>query len=185
MNNRINNDIAKMFHIIKQQKLQSQIEKRLFNLLIWCYTECSDNTSWSRNKHYGQRYWSKKALELFIKNKGKVLGIGLIHEHAVPKSLLINEIINYKSELKIKRLLNLFCKAVIVTKDEDRKLNKLFKSKMPFKEWTRSEFWFSRYTQSGIEILDLKKSDTTDIPSELKNIKSKKEMLKYKTINAI
>ena len=53
------------------------MHKRLYNLLLWCSTECSEEMSWSRNKHYGQRYWSKKALELFIKNKGETKNIDL------------------------------------------------------------------------------------------------------------
>lgn len=185
MSNKINNDIAKMLFIIRKQLLQKQIEKRLNNVLLWCYTECSEKTSWSKNKHYGQRYWSKKALELFIKNKGKVFGAGLVHEHAIPKSVLINEIENCKNEIEIKKLLTTFCKAVIVTKDEDSKLNKKFKSKMPFKDWKKKQFLFSRYSNSDIEILDLKISNSTDIISELNSLKSKNDLPKYKTVNSI
>jgi hypothetical protein len=185
MSNKINNDIARMFFLIKKQKLQNQIEKRVFNLLIWCSTECSDEISWSRNKHYGQRYWSKQALELFLKNKGKVFGVGLVHEHAVPKSVLIKEINNCRTELEINNILNVFCKAVIITKAEDVKLNKKFKSKMPMKNWKKKDLLFSRYSECGIRIIDLKISRTTDIPKELGKIKSRKDINKYRTINSI
>ena len=103
--------------MIIKENINIQMYKRLYNLLLWCSTECSEEMSWYRNKHYGQRYWSKKALELFIKNKGATRNVGLVHEHAVPKSLLIEEINNCKTELEIEKILNVFCKAVIVTKD--------------------------------------------------------------------
>jgi hypothetical protein len=171
--------------MIIKENINIQMYKRLCNLLLWCSTECSEEMSWSRNKHYGQRYWSKKALELFIKNKGTTRNVGLVHEHAVPKSLLIEEINNCKTELEIEKLLNVFCKAVIVTKKEDDKLNKKFKSIMPFDNWKKKQFLFSRYTISGIEILDLKFSKTTNIPSELKNLILKNGIKKYKVVNYI
>jgi hypothetical protein len=184
MSNKINKDVAKLFFIIRKENINAQMYNRLYNLLLWFSTECSDEMSWSRNKHYGQRYWSKKALELFIRNKGKTRNVGLVHEHAVPKSVLIEEINNCKTELEKEKLLNSFCKAVIVTKDEDCKLNKKFKSKMPFKEWKKKQFLFSRYTESGIQILDLKISKTTDIAAELKYLK-KNDINKYKPVNTI
>lgn len=184
LSNKINKDVAKLFSIIKKENINIQMHKRLYNLLLWCSTECSEEMSWSRNKHYGQRYWSKKALELFIKNKGETKNIGLIHEHAVPKSVLIEEINNCKTDLEKEKLLNSFCKAVIVTKEEDRILNIKYKSKMPFDNWKKKQFLFSRYTISGIEILDLKFSKTTNIPSELKNLILKNGIKKYKAVNS-
>ena len=185
MKGNINKDVAKLFSIIRKENINIQMYKRLYNLLLWCSTECSDEMSWSRNKHYGQRYWSKKALELLIKNKGETKNVGLVHEHAVPKSLLIEKINNCKTEVEKEKLLNAYCKAVIITKDEDAKLNKKFKSKMPYDNWKKKQFLFSRYTESGIEILDLKISKTTDISIELKGLKSKRDIFKYKAINSI
>ena len=183
MKGNINKDVAKLFSIIRKENINIQMYKRLYNLLLWFSTECSDEMSWSRNKHYGQRYWSKKALELFIKNKGETKNVGLVHEHAVPKSVLIEEINNCKTELEKEKLLNVYCKAVIITKDEDRILNKKFKSKMPHEKWKSKQLLFSRYTESGIEILDLKISKTTDISLELKNLKIKKDIINYKVLN--
>ena len=56
---------------------------------------------------------------------------------------------------------------------------------MPFDNWKKKHFLFSRYTKCGIEIFDLKFSKTIDIPSELKNLLIKNDIKKYKAVNII
>lgn len=102
---------------------------------------------WSEfhGKHRGCPYWSKKALE-GDRNPKK-----LIHEHAIPKKMLIGWLMNMKSPSPedINSLLSKYCIGVVVTKPEDQALNAAgLRSEMP-DDWNKKNPW-ARYEAVGI-----------------------------------
>ncbi|MDR9500401.1 MAG: hypothetical protein RI601_01255 [Desulfurivibrionaceae bacterium] len=104
---------------------------------------------WSEfdGKHKGCKYWSSKALTSGLPNRE------LVHEHIVPKRVLISSIINEIENTpdEIHEYLERFCIGVVVTKDEDALLNDAgLRSKMPA-HWNGSDPW-ARYNEVGIRV---------------------------------
>lgn len=107
------------------------------------------NVAWAwsefQGKYDGCPYWSEAALAC-ERTKRK-----LIHEHAVPKSVLIKMLFEIKNPTpkSVEDILSRYCVAVVVTKDEDRLLSKAgLRSKMPA-DWDGSDLW-ARYRKVGI-----------------------------------
>lgn len=101
---------------------------------------------WSEfdGKHQGCEYWSEKALASGLPNNQ------LVHEHIVPKKILIDSIMNYveKSPEAIYKYLDRFCIGAVVTKEEDNLLSENgLKSSMP-DPWD-GDPW-ARYKHVGI-----------------------------------
>ncbi|MWJ26727.1 hypothetical protein GPM19_00645 [Halomonas sp. ZH2S] len=104
---------------------------------------------WSEfdGKHKGCKYWSSKALQSGLPYRE------LVHEHIVPKKILINSIINdiENSPQKIYGFLQRFCVGVVVTRDEDFLLNAAgLRSKMP-ENWDGRDPW-ARYSEVEIRV---------------------------------
>jgi hypothetical protein len=113
-------------------------------------------SAWTQHsgKYEGCVLWSKEAFEQYrVTSKVK----GLRHEHAVPKKVVVDELLGLQepSESEVS-LLFLFLIGVVVTREEEKRLNKRFKSSMP------REFYdgnspslldvLLRYKKCGIEV---------------------------------
>ena len=124
-------------------------------------------------KIVGQRYWTKDAMEKYKKNnkeeKDYRIVDGLIHEHAVPRNIIKQKIIDnlestdlYDDECinKVFNIIRDLSKSVVITKDEDKKLNKAGRrQKMP-ENWDGKD-WKARYRleDKEIEIYGINKED--------------------------
>jgi|TARA_B110000240_G_scaffold25645_1_gene26375 hypothetical protein len=142
-----------------------------------------DNTNEMINiKIVGQRYWTKNAMEKYKENnKGEndyKIGDGLIHEHAVPRNIIKQEIIeelestnSYDNKCidKVFNIINNLSKSVIVTKKEDKELDGAkLRQKMP-EDWDGKD-WRARYNFNKIEIHDINKLEEVDHDKKFKNI---------------
>lgn len=177
----INKEISKLFFHLINEKIDPEIKKRIYNVLLWCSTECSDdqNFNWQKNKHFGQRYWSYEALKIFIRSK-KVTNQGLIHEHAIPKLVLIDLILICKNEREILGILNKYSIAVIITQDEHKNLNKKYRTTIPQNENKLSKSnIFERYHKCKIKICDFKSSKSKKNEEALLKLKKTKDISKY------
>jgi hypothetical protein len=78
---------------------------------------------------------------------------GVIHEHAVPRSILAEYVIDEATSIEdIIQTFDRHCVAVLVTEDEDRRLNGGgFRDRMPA-GWTWSGDPFMRYVALGIAV---------------------------------
>jgi hypothetical protein len=85
----------------------------------------------------------------------KELGKRLTHEHTIPLSLLAKEVLNFETDDResIRKIFSIHCRAALVTKEEDRKLNSAkLRSAMP-SSWSFGEEILARYSAVGIELL--------------------------------
>jgi len=113
-----------------------------FDKLLRSYSEFTSSglplykKNWSFN-HYPV---SIKALAQFKKTNTIK---GLHAEHVTPLSLIKNELLEgkQKSLISLKRHLKKHNKVVIVTKDEQRVIDKMFRSKMPPNGQSRLEYF--------------------------------------------
>lgn len=108
--------------------------------ITWVWSEFN-------GKHQGCQFWSKEALQSGFPNKH------LVHEHLVPKRVLVDAIIDEieKTPDSIYDYLERFCIGVVVTKDEDARLNAAgLRSKMP-ENWDTKDPW-ARYNAVGIKV---------------------------------
>ena len=77
----------------------------------------------------------------------------LVHEHAVPKKLLIDLLLNLPSPTtdSVEQMFQNYCKAAVITRAEDAALNRLgLRSKMP-SDWDGRDPW-ARYKDAGIAL---------------------------------
>ena len=116
--------IEKMFEIMEEKEEKKGefdwLKKELIGIWIWKITQTPRKRTGSKYK--GQKYWTKKALGMFISNNRKT--IGLRHEHVFEKGKLAEAIIQSSGEKEqIKEELE---KAIccIVTKEEHEELHK-------------------------------------------------------------
>ena len=105
---------------------------------------------WSEfdGKLKGCRYWSERALA--------ASGEPLIHEHVVPKSVIISKLfeLSEPSQDAVEHALEKLCIGVVVTREEDLRLNALgLKSSMP-SDWCGANPW-ARYELAGVSVVDL------------------------------
>jgi hypothetical protein len=86
----------------------------VFDNAMWVWTEFE-------GKYKGCEYWSEAALE-FADDERK-----LVHEHAVPKKILIDMLLNLPnpSSDSVQEMFQNYCKAAVITKAEDASLNRL------------------------------------------------------------
>ena len=114
--------------------------------VFWVWSE------WD-GKHRGCKLWSAKAREVAEQvGKGPLRGI-LIHEHLVPKKLIREKLLALPSPsaVEIRILLDAWCIGVVVTKEEDKRLNDCgLGSSMP-RDWDGKDVW-ARYTMAGIDV---------------------------------
>ena len=101
---------------------------------------------WSEyeGKYKGCGFWSEAAARC---GDTKLLR----HDHAVPRKLLLDWLLNLRSPTQdsIQALLDAYCKAAVIIKSEDALLNRLgLRSKMP-SDWDGKDPW-ARYKAAGI-----------------------------------
>lgn len=104
----------------------------------WVWTEFE-------GKYDGCEHWSEAAWA--VRGQPEML----IHEHLMPKKLVIERLLRLASPTpsSVQQLMESYCKGVVITRDEDTRLNKLgLRSKMP-KDWNEKDVW-ARYTAAQI-----------------------------------
>ncbi len=85
----------------------------------------------------------------------KELGKRLTHEHSFPLSLLAEKIFSLETDDReaIREIFNVCCRAAIVTREEDSKLNNArLRSAMP-SNWVFGGNILARYSSVGIKLL--------------------------------
>jgi hypothetical protein len=104
----------------------------------WVWTEFE-------GKYEGCEHWSEAALE--FRGQPQML----IHEHVIPKKVVIELLLKLPNPTtgSVHQLLESFCKGVVITKEEDTRLNRRgLRSKMP-SDWDGKDLW-ARYTVAKI-----------------------------------
>jgi hypothetical protein len=108
---------------------------------VWVWSEFD-------GKYKGCRYWSRCALREEDTKR-------LIHEHAVPKSVIIEKLEKRRNSTpaSVRGILSTYCIGVVITKKEDQKLtDQGFRKIMP-EAWDRKDIW-ARYRRAGIKWVD-------------------------------
>ncbi|MCE2597380.1 hypothetical protein K6Y31_21655 [Motilimonas cestriensis] len=107
-------------------------------------------------------WFSRGAKKIYLKNvkngaaTASERAKGLIQEHLVPRTIIFNELLKIKriTPKKVDDLLGELLIIVLVTKDEDRKLDKIgLRSKMP-EGWCYGDDPFQRHEAAGIVKVD-------------------------------
>lgn len=114
--------------------------------IIWVWSEFN-------GKHKGCKYWSEEALRVWSVQKPSVKE--LVHEHLVPRKVLIHKLFNEveHEQNKIYEFLDKFCIGIVVTKAEDKALNNAkLNSKMP-DDWDNKDPW-ARYTAINLRVVE-------------------------------
>jgi hypothetical protein len=132
-------------YLYKSDEIVDYLKIGYINMAPWATEKSDDN---SKIKYIGQPYWTKKAIESFIKN-----GInGLRHEHVVPNKIVREKLKESKKDFtSIFEILDKVVHAVVVTKEEANNLDKVFKVDMPvhieFQLSNEIDYLFSRYIE--------------------------------------
>jgi hypothetical protein len=109
----------------------------------------------SEGKYNGCPYWSERAWEL---HRACSWEKNVRHEHAIPKKVLRDLLLRLESltEETVATYLDFFLIGVVVTIEEDERLNDRFKSEMPDTFWKRGDKdyldRFARYKVCGIMV---------------------------------
>ncbi len=128
-------------HVLRSAELHLGTKLAVIDQIFWVWSEFD-------GKHAGCNYWSKAAIESGLKNKG------LVHEHLIPRKVVREMLLNLKdpSPEAVNDILERLCIGVVVTKEEDTRLNDLgLNSQMP-PDWDQQNLW-ARYHAAGIEVL--------------------------------
>jgi hypothetical protein len=115
----------------------------------WVWTEFN-------GKYKGCERWSKRALQLVKRDPETNL---LRHEHAVPRQVVFQMLRKLKKPTikSVGRICDKFLIGVVITKEEDLRLNRKFRSTMPDEFWdTTSKNYrkpWLRYEQCKIKLV--------------------------------
>lgn len=105
----------------------------------WTWTEFE-------GKYVGCEHWSEAAWK--IQGQQNLL----VHEHVMPKSLVIQRLLDLSpnaTEDSVNQLLTAYCKGAVITREEDARLNGHgLRAKMPH-DWDEKDVW-ARYKFAGI-----------------------------------
>ena len=119
------------------------------NQACWTWTEFD-------GKYSGCRFWSQQALD----RKSEQALPKLIHEHLVPRAVVADLLLamHCPSAKDVFQVFDKYLIAVIVTPEEDKKISRRFRSKMPmgFFDLDSPDFqnvWL-RYKDSEISVVD-------------------------------
>lgn len=138
--------------------------------MLWAATEHDDNGKF--NKYFGVPFWSAGAIDRIVDNikASKKTDKDLVHEHSVPKCVIaekLDEMYEKKltSEDDVFELIDRFCHSVIVSKEEDVKLNKAgLRSKMPQSfSFAEGDDILGRYRAADIEVFCVDSADLSDL----------------------
>jgi hypothetical protein len=112
-----------------------------------------DNICWVWSEFDGKiegcRWWSKEARLLRDSRRE------LTHEHAVPRRVIIHHLLGLENpeEAVVGEVLHRFCVAVVITKEQDKRLNDAgLRQRMPV-GWDGADVW-ARYRTIAVEPLD-------------------------------
>ncbi len=106
-------------------------------------------------KYKGCSYWTERAWELYRQLAWEK---NVRHEHGVPKKVLKELLFSLENptEETVVLYLDFFLVGVVVTIEEEKRLNERFKSAMPEAFWKKGEEYyldlFARYKLCGIKI---------------------------------
>lgn len=172
-------NVAKAMALIFDDKngIPYKLQCILGERLLWAATEYDDHGDW--DKYFGPHYWSKGAIDKVLQNisgkDGSSIKVehDLRHEHSIPKKVLNDELDRMHptelSEINIFNFLMTHAFAVIVSKEEDYKLNKAgLRSKMPRDMTIKHDQpvdIFSRYKEVGVEIYKLERGMLASLKS--------------------
>ena len=109
--------------------------------VVWVWSEFN-------GKYVGCKYWSLAAWKVRESDQK------WIHEHVVPKSVIIERLMALSAPTfqAVNDVLQRFCIGVVVTHEEDQRLNKLgLRAKMP--EGWDGEYPWARYKAANIEVI--------------------------------
>ncbi|MCX7166554.1 MAG: hypothetical protein NTV11_09790 [Rhodocyclales bacterium] len=142
-------------NVLNDPQLHSRIKQQVLDGALWWMADYS-------GKGLKCQFRSKKADGICkpLLPGSKVTGLGLVHEHIIPKNLIRGQLSKLTIPVdkeEVKRLLKLsaYC---LVHKDDDAQLNKeKLRKKMPRVQWQISDaipedIW-ARYKTSGVEII--------------------------------
>jgi hypothetical protein len=146
----------------KTAALPEHLQFLVVKHLLWAATTFDDDGA--DIKYFGQRYWSKAALSLvrdrIVSHSPLQLAAGLIHEHAVPRCLINDELdrmhgTNALTAEGIAGLLR-FAVAVVVTREDNATLDAKFKTTMPNGfSFADSDNILARYHEVSIPVIEL------------------------------
>jgi hypothetical protein len=135
---RTKSELCRDVAVVLNSSLHYGTKHAVLSEATWVWTEFE-------GKYHGCEYWSEAAWKLQDQQKM------LVHEHAVPKSIVIQrllELSNPTADL-VNQLLVSYCKGAVLTREEDARLNGLgLRSRMP-DDWDEQDVW-ARYAIAGI-----------------------------------
>jgi hypothetical protein len=172
-NSQIKRTVAKTIEVIfqKDNEIPDFLKKILLKRVLWVATEHEDDESFK--KYHGKPYWSIGAINQVLENikSNKKLFHNLRHEHAVPKKVIIDKILELPEvdEKSVFKILDSWGHAVIVSKAEDKILNNHgLRSKMPdtIPLDSKIDIVFARYRKAGIRVCDVRGKDISKLTIE-------------------
>ena len=128
--------------VLNDPRLHVGTKYAVVDQVLWVWSEFD-------GKHTGCKYWSKKA-----RASGSKRG-GLVHEHLVPRGIVREKIFALRNPTPtaVRRTLQTWCVGVVVTRDEDDRLNELGLRQSRPDTWDKRNKW-ARYEEAGIAIAD-------------------------------
>lgn len=149
--------VSEFLEAVFTQNVDEYISTMVLKRMLWSVTEHDEK---GRDiKYLGQKYWSVEAIRHYKKNnvgrKNKDFS-GLRHEHSIPRNIIEKEILNLKEKnsQSIFEILDRKAYSVIITADEDRKLQEKGLVKRMPEDCRDASDVFARYKATGIEIID-------------------------------
>lgn len=140
--------------ILNGLERDESMNKTINNLLRHFLWNATAYTNDSNNSPYElQPFWTEKAIRQYISTKYDNYSkrvYNLRHEHSVPIALIKEKIWYLKSQIEIEQLLSNLSIAVVLTKEEDALLNKIYSKYLPDSfNWEKPNI-FSRYIECKI-----------------------------------
>jgi len=128
--------------VLSNNALHDDTKRSVLDSILWTWTTLN-------GKYKGCRWWSPDANARYL-STGNFKD--LRHEHVVPRREIRKILlVEHKSPTyeEIREILSTFCLAIVVTKEEDARLNRMgLRSKMP-DDWDCKDRW-ARYKAAGI-----------------------------------
>ena len=126
--------------VISCDSLHRGTKLAVVDQVLWVWTEFE-------GKYEGCEFWSEAALELGFKSAG------LVHEHLIPRKIVRKMLFDLSAPTitEVRKILDAYCIGVVVTKEEDLRLNSIgLRSKMP-EDWDGANLW-ARYREADIRV---------------------------------
>lgn len=152
--------IVQAYHLANRTPSMRRLAVNLIKLAGWRWTADAVDSATGIVVPDGIKYdirylpHSADAAAVFAQYP-KELGKRLTHEHTIPLSLLAEEVLSLESDDReaIREVFDVNCRAALVTKEEDRRLNSAkLRSSMP-SNWSFGGDILARYSAVKIELL--------------------------------